>query len=272
WCAARGSPRRPARPDRGPSEPDGPVTASRPSVRGHGRRILAALAGTGARDRPDAARWGLRRFAGPAVRNARGDQDVADAGRRPGGDVDGARDDRRARRGARGTGRVAGHQSRGRHHRRADQPRGGLGGRCTVGGANGLVVGRARRPGMTPEEWIAHDPDPDAVVELSACTADELAARFASSLTFGTAGLRGPMRAGSSGMNLAVVLRATWALAQVLQKRGSAVYVGHDARHGSEELARAAAEVLAAEGFSVTLLPGPLPTPVLAFAVRRTGA
>lgn len=126
---------------------------------------------------------------------------------------------------------------------------------------------------MTPEEWIAHDPDPDAVAELSACTADELAARFASSLTFGTAGLRGPMRAGPSGMNLAVVLRATWALAQVLQKRGgSAVYVGHDARHGSQELARAAAEVLAAEGFSVTLLPGPLPTPVLAFAVRRTGA
>lgn len=128
---------------------------------------------------------------------------------------------------------------------------------------------------MTPEEWIAHEPDPDDAAELSACTPDELAARFSGSLTFGTAGLRGPMRAGPNEMNLAVVLCATWALAKVLKDRclgGSLVIVGHDARHRSREFAIAATEVLAAEGFSVTLLPVPLPTPVLAFAVRHTGA
>jgi len=138
---------------------------------------------------------------------------------------------------------------------------------------------------VKPDEWIAHDPDPDAVAELSACTPDELAARFSGSLRFGTAGLRGPMRAGPTGMNVAVVLRATWGLARVLKdhrsraagdidKRpgGSAVFIGYDARHGSRRFATAAAEVLAAEGFSVRLLPGPLPTPVLAFAVRQTGA
>ena len=128
---------------------------------------------------------------------------------------------------------------------------------------------------MTPEEWIAHDPDPDAAAELSALDADELAARFSGSLTFGTAGLRGPMRAGPTGMNVAVVLRATWALARVLRNRGlsgSEVFVGYDARHGSTQFAVATAEVLAAGGFSVTLLPEPLPTPVLAFAVRHTGA
>ncbi len=128
---------------------------------------------------------------------------------------------------------------------------------------------------MTPEEWIAHDPDPAAAAELSALTPGELAARFAGSLTFGTAGLRGPMQAGPTGMNLAVVLRATWGLARVLKDRpagGSGVFVGYDARHRSSEFALAAAEVLAAEGFSVTLLPEPLPTPVLAFAVRHTGA
>ncbi|MFZ0835592.1 MAG: phospho-sugar mutase [Mycobacterium sp.] len=124
---------------------------------------------------------------------------------------------------------------------------------------------------MTPEEWIAHDPDPDDAAELSACAADELAARFGGSLTFGTAGLRGPMRAGPTGMNLAVVLRATWALARVLKRRSS-VYVGYDARHRSREFALAAAGVLAAEGFSVTLFPEPLPTPILAFAVRHSGA
>ena len=127
---------------------------------------------------------------------------------------------------------------------------------------------------MTPEEWIAHDPDPDDAAELSACPPDELAARFSGTLTFGTAGLRGPMRAGPTGMNLAVVLRATWAVARVLVNRGlagSAVFVGYDARHRSAEFARAAAEVLAAEGFTVTLLSEPLPTPVLAFAVRDAG-
>jgi phosphomannomutase len=125
------------------------------------------------------------------------------------------------------------------------------------------------------QDWIAHDPDPATAAELAACSAEELAHRFAHPLTFGTAGLRGPLRGGPDGMNLAVVLRATWALAQVLKDRclgGSAVVVGRDARHGSEDFARAAAEVLAAEGFPVTFLFAPAPTPVVAFAVRRLGA
>ncbi len=136
---------------------------------------------------------------------------------------------------------------------------------------------------MTPEEWIAHDPDPATAAELAACGADELAARFARPLTFGTAGLRGPVRGGPDAMNTAVVLRASWAVARVLKDRppqaggapslgGSTVVVGRDARHGSVEFAVAAAEVLAAEGFSVTLLPDAVPTPVVAFAVRHTDA
>ena len=128
---------------------------------------------------------------------------------------------------------------------------------------------------MTPEEWIAHDPDPTTAAELAACGPDELAARFARPLTFGTAGLRGPVRGGPDAMNVAVVSRATWAVAQVLTRRGlagSPVIVGRDARHGSAVFATVTAEVLAAEGFSVLLPPGPVPTPVLAFAVRHTGA
>ncbi len=128
---------------------------------------------------------------------------------------------------------------------------------------------------MTPEEWIAHDPDPITAAELARCDPAELAARFARPLTFGTAGLRGPVRGGPDAMNVAVVLRVTWALAKVLTGRGlagSAVIVGRDARHGSAAFAVAGAEVLAAAGFSVTLLPDPVPTPVVAFAVRQTGA
>jgi phosphomannomutase len=128
---------------------------------------------------------------------------------------------------------------------------------------------------VTPEEWIAHDPDPVTAAELAACDPGELSARFDRPLTFGTAGLRGPVRGGPDAMNLAVVLRASWAVAQVLKDRclgGSAVIVGRDARHGSASFALATAETLAAAGFSVLRLPDALPTPVLAFAVRHTGA
>lgn len=128
---------------------------------------------------------------------------------------------------------------------------------------------------MTPKEWIAHDPDPVTAAELAACSPDELAARFAAPLRFGTAGLRGPVRGGPDAMNLAVVLRASWAVARVLaahHRMGSTVVVGGDARHGSAQFSIATAEVLAGAGFSVLLLPEPCPTPVVAFAVRNTGA
>ena len=128
---------------------------------------------------------------------------------------------------------------------------------------------------MTPEEWIRHDPDPQTAAELIACSPDALRERFARPLTFGTAGLRGPVRGGPDAMNVAVVSRATWAVAQVLADRGlagSRVVVGRDARHGSAAFAASTAEVLAAQGFTVLLLPGTVPTPVLAYAVRHTGA
>ncbi|MDH6247641.1 phospho-sugar mutase [Mycobacterium sp. OTB74] len=97
----------------------------------------------------------------------------------------------------------------------------------------------------------------------------------ATPLTFGTAGLRGPMREGLDAMNVTTVSQATWAVAKVLKDRGlggSTVVVGRDARHHSDEFAIATAEIFAAQGFSVTLLPYAAPTPVLAYATRHLNA
>lgn len=133
--------------------------------------------------------------------------------------------------------------------------------------------------------WIADDPDQDDRAELqrvlaralagSEREAAELADRFAGPLTFGTAGLRGPVRAGPNGMNRAVVVRTTAGLADWLRRHGKAggiAVVGRDARHRSELFCTTVAGVLAAAGFDVRVLPRPLPTPVLAFTVRRLGA
>jgi phosphomannomutase len=125
------------------------------------------------------------------------------------------------------------------------------------------------------QEWIAHDPDPRTAAQLAACSEEELDERFSRPLTFGTAGLRAPLRGGPNGMNLAVVLRTTWAVAKVLKDHGQAgkpVIVGRDTRHGSEDFALAAAEVLTAQGFAVTLMFVAVPTPVVAFAVRHNRA
>jgi phosphomannomutase len=125
------------------------------------------------------------------------------------------------------------------------------------------------------EEWLAQDPDPDTRDELREILAsgdlDELAGRFGGKLEFGTAGLRGELGAGPNRMNRVTVLRAAAGLAAVLGP-GRHVVIGYDARHKSDVFARDTAAVLCGAGLRVSLLPRPLPTPVLAFAVRALGA
>ncbi|WP_020118761.1 phospho-sugar mutase [Streptomyces canus] len=127
--------------------------------------------------------------------------------------------------------------------------------------------------------WLAEDPDPDTRDELAklieAGDVTELAARFAGTLQFGTAGLRGELGAGPMRMNRAVVIRAAAGLAAYLKKNGSTdglVVIGYDARHKSEDFARDTAAVMTGAGLNAAVLPRPLPTPVLAYAIRHLGA
>ncbi|WP_406178785.1 phospho-sugar mutase [Streptomyces canus] len=127
--------------------------------------------------------------------------------------------------------------------------------------------------------WLAEDPDPDTRDELAglldADDVTELTARFSGTLQFGTAGLRGELGAGPMRMNRTVVIRAAAGLAAYLKKHGGTdglVVIGYDARHKSEDFARDTAAVMTGAGLKAALLPRPLPTPVLAFAIRHLGA
>jgi phosphomannomutase len=124
--------------------------------------------------------------------------------------------------------------------------------------------------------WLAEDPDPDTRAELQALieSGDSagIADRFGGRLEFGTAGLRGALGAGPNRMNRVVVIRAAAGLASYLTARGGkAVVIGYDARHKSDVFARDTAAVMRGAGLRAMVLPRPLPTPVLAFAIRHLG-
>ncbi|TPX04334.1 phospho-sugar mutase [Schumannella luteola] len=147
--------------------------------------------------------------------------------------------------------------------------------------------------------WIAQDPDETTRAELqklvdaagddvatvaaddaggagehAAHAARELAARFDGRLEFGTAGLRGELGAGPQRMNRVLVAQAAAGLASFLLAREShpTIVVGFDGRHNSEVFARDTVELMQGAGVDARLMPRRLPTPVLAFAVRRLDA
>lgn len=137
------------------------------------------------------------------------------------------------------------------------------------------------------EAWMDQDPDEETRGELRALLAgllktsssaeayDALADRFGATLEFGTAGLRGELGAGPNRMNRVVVARAAAGLAAYLLEHGHAeqpVVIGYDARKNSDVFAKDTAELMVGAGLRALVLPRPLPTPVLAFAIRYLDA
>jgi phosphomannomutase len=130
--------------------------------------------------------------------------------------------------------------------------------------------------------WKDGDPDETTRAELAALLekpfADtDLADRFAASLEFGTAGLRGVIGAGPNRMNRAVVRRtsaglAAYVLAHVPDARTKGIVIGYDGRTLSREMAEDSAGVFAAAGVHAKLFCHVAPTPLTSFATKHHGA
>ena len=123
------------------------------------------------------------------------------------------------------------------------------------------------------ERWLnAQLDDPDLKPELESIrdNENEIRERFAVALKFGTAGLRGVIGAGTNRMNIYTVRQATQGLANWVKTQGGSqtVAISYDSRIKSDVFARAAAEVLAANGVQVRIYPELMPVPALSFATR----
>ncbi len=130
------------------------------------------------------------------------------------------------------------------------------------------------------ESWLK---DPalceEGKAELSSIAGDEKAIeyRFGAQLEFGTAGMRGIIGYGTNMMNVYTVCRATQGLAEYVRSLGEAacrrgVAISFDTRRKSDEFAKAAEGVLAANGVRVWLYNDVHPVPMLSYAVRKLGA
>lgn len=123
------------------------------------------------------------------------------------------------------------------------------------------------------QKWLQADLiDVDLKSELLRIKDDDNAIkeRFAVSLQFGTAGLRGTLGAGTNRMNIWVVRQATQGVADWVKTQGGTqtVAISYDSRLKGWNFAREAAGVLAANGIHVRIYDELMPVPALSFATR----
>ena len=125
------------------------------------------------------------------------------------------------------------------------------------------------------QKWLEADQlSAEEKAELNAIkdNENEIALRFSSSMTFGTAGLRSTMKLGTNNMNRHTVAHATQGLAALILQQGrenDGVVIAYDSRNNSALFAKSAACVLAANGIRTYLFESLRPTPELSFALRE---
>ncbi len=126
------------------------------------------------------------------------------------------------------------------------------------------------------EQWLevfASDEETRTDLESIRGNEAEIQDRFYTGLSFGTAGMRGVLGAGTNRMNKYNVRRATKGLAQyLLQDPANAsrgVAIAYDSRRYSAEFAKDTALVLCAAGIPAYLFDALRPVPILSYAVRH---
>lgn len=124
--------------------------------------------------------------------------------------------------------------------------------------------------------WLEQVPAGTPVAEELAAIAGneaEIQSRFGADLTFGTAGLRGVMGAGTDRMNIYTVRRAALAYGQYIKAAPlpDTCAIAYDTRNNSRLFSETCAAALAEVGIHVYLFPEPMPTPVLSYTVRKLG-
>lgn len=126
------------------------------------------------------------------------------------------------------------------------------------------------------ERWLENVSEDYLLSELNAIKGDDeqIKERFLLNLEFGTAGLRGVLGAGTSKMNVYTVGKATQGLANFLksEKENPVVTISYDSRIRSDEFAKTAAVVLAANGIKVYIYDALAPVPMLSFATRANNS
>lgn len=122
--------------------------------------------------------------------------------------------------------------------------------------------------------WVERVKEPDLSAALKAMDEKLIEDAFYRDLTFGTGGLRGVIGVGTNRMNVYTVARASQGLANYLKRHGSepSVVIGYDSRLKSDEFARTAAAVFAANGVKVHLWKTLNPVPTVSFATRHLNA
>ena len=124
------------------------------------------------------------------------------------------------------------------------------------------------------KRWCALVTELDIKAELESMDEATIEDAFYRDLAFGTGGLRGTIGAGTNRMNVHVVAKASQGLANYLLSASAfpSVVIGYDSRIKSDEFAKVAAGVFAANGIHVHIWPALLPVPTVSYAVRYLGA
>ena len=125
--------------------------------------------------------------------------------------------------------------------------------------------------------WVKEVKDAELEAELKQIAGDDEAINdaFYRDLSFGTAGLRGVIGAGTYRMNIYTVAQAAQGQANYYNKLKASddyvntVAIAYDSRINSEVFAKVTAAVFAANGFKVHIYPELEPVPALSFAIRE---